>query len=372
MKLVYPKFKYAFMEDNNIWFVPFGVNAVFRVDIKKQCTFFVTMITIESYKNNSFGGIMKEGDKLFLIPASWDEFLIYDLLEKSFTRIRCECEGTFKFGGYVCDEKNIYFIGQEHALIAKYHIKKGEMQFIDEFKKEKVCKTDSNNVLWSRGTACLSNGSLLIPNIHNSYVLDYDVKNDKYCLHSFIDVKDGFSDILYVESAYWLTPREGNKILCWKREENQMCVVDGGSEFKATGYMHAFVWSRNNNIIIIDFSNLDAFLVDTKKMKISPLDINKNMNLQRKAEQSMVVRWVDIQGNNIYINAINNDELLVYDLISGKVNDLNIELEQQSRMLYIDALKKVRGCFAETLPYISLSALLDYSEWIVPLNRNED
>lgn len=351
------------MENEMIWFVALNINAVFRLDVNKQCVFFVTLIPVKNYNDRFFGNIIKRGNKLFLVPFSCDEILVYDINEADFTRIDCKLKGGLKFGGWLCDEASIYLIGRENPLIAKYDIQSNDLRYIDQFKNEEVCAKTTKAGIWSRGTACICEDSILIPNYNNSCILDYRLNADTYVFRDMGMEKSGFGDIVRVNDICWLIPVSGECVVCWNPKDNQMDYVGGGSGFKATGYMHAYIW--NNNIVIVDFYNLDTYIIDTEKRIIESFNLRDKLSVQVDEKKQLAVRWAELHDSKLYLNLEDRNALIQYDFEADCISEISMDLEQQSQMIYMDEIKRERGCFTEKIPFVSLTALCDYSDWMM-------
>lgn len=355
MKYTYPKFLVACMENNKIWFVPFHINAVFELDIEKENVKFLTMLPLCNYNNSTLGAIIKEEDKLFFVPASGNEFLIYDLGSGNFSEILYGSDEKYKFHSGICCNETIYFIGQENALIAKYDLKDRQFKLIRDFQKEAVCKKNPQSSYWSRGNACVNDMKLLIPNIHNSFILLYNMDTDTYLLHDLRVSESGFSDILYADNLYWLLPRTGDNVYWWSFEDDCVQAVKKECDFTATGYMHAFVVGQNK-IVIIDFLNLNTYLINTVEKSICKFDLDKKLGIELNDDGVIIVRWIGVVGTKIYVNMSYEDYLVEYDFATSAVKRIRMELNEQSRLIYIDMVKREKGIFTEKMPYLSISS----------------
>ena len=359
MKYKYPKFKFACIENEEIWFVPFGVNAIFKLDIRKEKVYFVTLIPVKKYTDISFGGLYKKNEKLFLMPASWNEFLIYDINKNEFKRIECEYEGRLKFQNCLSEGDDIYFIGEEYALIAKYNIKNEEMHYIDNFKEEDVCKKKEDSFVWSRGIACMTETSILIPNSQNNYILEYNLKRNTYSFRKVEKEGEGFSDIIQVKSEYWLLPRKGKEIIKWKEDENKLHILKIGDVFEFTEYTHMFAVS-DAKIFIIDYISLEAFILDVDSNEIFFLELKDRVRTQLKDRSDIAVRWSNVHETKIYINFVDSDCVIEYDVLLDRFRNIAMELDFECQKEYVEILQLEKEVLSDRMPYISIPFLLNY------------
>lgn len=357
MKDHYPKFRIGCMEGGKIWFVPYTAGAVFELDIKSESVNFLSMLPVKKYVNLTEGTMLKHENKIYLAPCMGEEFLIYDIRENQFTKIQCERGGTYKFHSGFYRNKNIYFIGQEQALIARYDLEKERVYYIDEFQKEPACKRDSGSINWSKGGACINGVNVLIPNVINSCVLSYNVQENSYNVRDFEIHSKSICAITYANHACWLFPESGNTILRWDLKNDTVRHIRVGNGFALTAFMHSYIW--NGNIILIDHQFLDVYFWDTERETMKYLPVKEKLKIEPLAK-GLTVRWSYIWDSKIYLNIIQKDFLVEYDLASDMVKEISMNLSKESQTRYIEEFQKMKGReVPDTIPYISVISLLE-------------
>lgn len=357
MRDYYPKFRIGCMEDGKIWFVPYAVGAVFELNIKSESVNFLSMLPVKKYASFTEGAMLKHGGKIYFAPCMGEDFLIYDISKNQFTKLQCKKGGTYKFQSGFYQNQNIYFIGQEQALIARCDLEKERICYIDAFQKEPACKINSENVYWSKGGACINDMHLLVPNVVNPCILDYNIQENNYVLRNF-DINNGFfCSIAYANHAYWLFPKKENMILHWDIANNIVRHIKTKKRFTATTFMHPYVW--NENIIIIDHQFLDVYFLDTEEELIRNLPVKEKLQIE-SAATGLTVRWSYIWDSKIYLNIMQRDPLIEYNLETGAVREIDMNMPKESRTRYLDEFQKMRGReFPDKIPYIPVMSLLE-------------
>ena len=89
----------------------------------------------------------------------------------------------------------------------------------------------------------------------------------------------------------------------------------------------------------------------------------------RNGDKTTRVRWAQCCDGKLYLNLLDVDQLLEYDVESERLRLLELELENKSK--YFQMLQREYGFITETMPYGSIAAVIDSIETNEAISRGE-
>lgn len=216
----------------NIWFVPFGYNYLCCYNLKRKTMEKAIRLPVENNRPVLYGGIVKSGSKMILIPLDADSAIMYNMADGKVTEFLSGVIREDNYRAYCVENDNVWMIPWirrnndiQDVFIQKVNLYNGETKFLEAFPKNTTPK--------DRGGMWLFNGNCVC--VENNLYLGY-----RNCIIK-IDLSNGSRKAYIVggEKAIFTT-------MCMI-DDDQLCMMDL--------YGNAIVWNRTTGKPVMEIKN---------------------------------------------------------------------------------------------------------------------
>lgn len=233
--LSYGKNAYAsdfVIDKDNIWFVPFGYDYLCCYDLKRKTMEKAIRLPVANNKPVLYGGIVKSGSRMILIPLDADSVIIYNMADGKVTEFLSGGIREDNYRAYCVENDNVWMIPWirrsndiQDAFIQKMNLYNGEIKFLEAFPKNTTPK--------DRGERWLFNGNCVC--VENSLYIGY-----RNCIIK-IDLYSGDREAYIVggEKTIYTT-------MCMIND-NQLCMIDV--------YGNVIIWNRMSEKLVTEIKN---------------------------------------------------------------------------------------------------------------------
>lgn len=209
-------------------------------------------------------------------------------------------------------DKKIYMMPALYPAIVVYDTQSGLMSYIDDWVDSIENIGRENERAYFRRTRLIGD-VIYAPLCRTNRVLKYFIKEDRWELAVVSEGDQGYSDICFDGTDFWLSSRMGNYVTCWNEQTGQCRKIDGvwsdSTYFSQIEYYDGKVWvlpKEGNNIGVVRDESISAFL---------SIQANKLYSM-RLFEDSMYVSAdsgcvYEIQGKDVNMHFVRFDQGLI-------------------------------------------------------------
>jgi hypothetical protein len=257
------QFRLAFqdcvIDGDDMYFSALNINALFKMNLK---THEVELLgwppVMMGYTTNTFLGISKIDDRLFLTPWQASAIVSYDLSDKSFVVHEFKDAGIWKsrLMNVIEREDELFFIPSNYASIIGLNKQNQKFHYYKDWRKG----LPGNDVLYfASGAGVLRDNNILIPCHNPEGIIEFNCTTGRSRLHNQFP---GCRSIVADGDYYWVT---GKTPIIWKWNYDTGEIIamtdfpqeldlgaDGGFHFavKAGDYLVVFPINGNKTLKI--------------------------------------------------------------------------------------------------------------------------
>jgi hypothetical protein len=309
-------FENVCMVGDNIYFFSYEVNALFMIDMAANSCEYIGSLKKYDNKIRLFGDLVYANGKLILVPTSADDFVIYNLEEKTekYIPIR-ECIREYytecKFFAAIPLGADIYFIGCHYPAIVKLNLITEEVTYYTDWLEEIGEKEQA----FFRHDYCIENDTILLACSWTNKVMAFDVKNEKCSFFEVGSKERKYAGITYDGEYYWLTPFQDNIIVRWNRKSRnyEEIVIQDGQKPTQEGLSYAQSFMIGQYIIILPLYAFPVCIIDAKTGTVKTID-------PKWVVKKSYIPIAPIKGGFVY-----KDSLYVINSLDGKVYFLDVD-----------------------------------------------
>lgn len=356
-------------DDENIWLPASDFNALFKIDKKKE-TLELEGFFNESAKRHSYREIINYKEKLFLIPWSVKDIMIYDKKKHKFKGIEVNyVREASKFGTAIQYRNYIYLFPMSADCIIKFNMETEQYTFLDECYEEVVKEVENpENTIFLCG--CKNHNNAWVGFYNESKVLHLNLQTEKWEILNLSYLEQaGFIDIAVYEDKLLLLTVTGKLYILnivnkkfqmiWKMEKEV-----GNREFLS--YLRFVVYGEK--IFLFSQYGDDIIIVNIKQEKIigkiSYYDTIKLINVKDDL-MSGLCNYV-VNKNILYLLFHRSEEIIKIDLDKNKiVNTIQLfmpKMEKQDSMTdnyYTEQIPVWRKDYANMIGSYALEEFVD-------------
>ncbi len=339
------KINMACLEQGKLWFVPYNTRSLYALDLASGGLMYYTSITVPRYASDLFKAMIKIGDCIILAPYAGNCFYFYHLQGKNFKIVELNKNRTYDFSYGYQYQNCAYFTGTQ-PVIAKVNPETYSIELFDIVLNDKA-----SNGIWSRGKAWIHNGKLILPNAISSNIYYWDIctKEGEFKKIDLIDRP--LSDLVITDAGVYGLPRSGKLVYVPKRRCGTTAGFETG-QVELDGYFHLFC--AKNDTIIINYLNGDIYVLDVEKTVFRKVEgILPDAHFDGKV---MRIRWVELENSVLYLNTMDSDNLVSWDLKTNLCSEISIRLLNSDQ--YIRQTVNVEGIVYENKLCADLNTFL--------------
>ena len=197
-----------YIENENIWFVPFWYNRLCKFDLKKGKISFDKKILCPNEIEGLYSNLFKVENSIILVPENANEICIYDLEEERFTAISLSerRQSNDKFNVSVRYGNVIYMFPGRYSVICKVDISNKEVTYLSDEFIDQQCHNNCDLFRWSHYVK--GNMVYLLKNGSNC-IFKFDMSAEKSELIPIGDADENYQTIngdengnLYLSNLY--------------------------------------------------------------------------------------------------------------------------------------------------------------------------
>lgn len=279
-----------YVDGDDIWFIHGKMNVLMRYNISESYTYVIDRIPNENlFQERAYIGIYKWKNKLFMIPSSARDIVLYNITEKRFERISIpnieEYEGKGLFYNIYAEKRYLYGIPFLYEAIIKLDMENNSIEYIH---------IKGMNKSYINGTTRVGDELIAIYAYTNQAVF-FDIKTGNMSLKSLGEVERKYTDIGHI----------GNKLYLF--DEYSGCIIQKSMEGQKEE--EEFCKYSNKNVRI--FSALSDFLildsVESNGMEL----INKEKEVVFQTQNMQKLKIESLY--SIYCSGIESNNSLISD-----------------------------------------------------------
>lgn len=297
---------------NDLWVPHMNYNSLFRIDLS-NLKIEENIRIPECGRNREvlFGNVYSYEQRLLLVPYTADNFVWYDIRDKSFSVVHYEASTNIKnFCAITVDDDIFLFafcMGNQNIRI---DMKRQKIQSfdIDKSKLKELIHIPYDFVWGNKGTYA-NNKCWLVLRQSNGIVSI----SKEGAINYFPVVADGkgFREIIYDGENFWLIPQIGTEILCWNESEGvKRRYCEDTNQYKGCAY-EGIVYSENTIWIIPSCARyilkISKKLDEITKIQI-PIEINED------GKGMIIFSGYQCIGNHIYLFPFGISSLVEFDI----------------------------------------------------------
>lgn len=208
----------AHFEENDMWFVSSGIDALCKINLYKGNINIVKEISNKIFSTNmpQYCDVKKIDNKIYILPLLSSDLCIYDLETHELKKIIIPETEFENFDRMIHYKEYLFMKPKKYNAILQYNINNGEVIYhkkcIEEFYEN---SEDKSMFLW--GVSVREN-LLLMASAMNNKVLEFNMDTGESKVHTVGSEGMTYFAMEYDGKDYWLIPEEGNSIVRWNYE----------------------------------------------------------------------------------------------------------------------------------------------------------
>lgn len=323
-----------YVDGNDVWFVHGKMNILMRYNINEDYTYIADKIPEEPFfKENSFRGIYKWKNKIFLIPCWAREIAIYDTLNKKFAKISLQHIGKYYQKILFCKayafDNYLYCIPYCYEAIIKINMDSLELQYIDITKvlgiQEKIYINDAIKIE--------DEVAAVIPDTDK--ILLFDLKTDNLRIFSEESGRQythltGLNDEFYIYDKKENVITKRHKDFTGK-EKNVISVIFKNVILSNFGSRYILLDSNyDGRMMVIDEEGTIIYQNDTKDILKKSLDYTYYEGVISEQNEISGTYYFNMSDNKLYEfdNGRVNHQFKFF-LTSNELQKIKLLLENQ-------------------------------------------
>lgn len=262
------------VDEDDVWFVHGKMNALMRYNMIENYTYIIgTIPNEEMFQESLYKGIYKWRTKIFLIPCWAREIAVYDILNRTFTKIALkETEAYVNktlFQKIYVRDGCLYCIPYYYKAYLKIDMYSLNIEYFDISKEIEAQGISMSNV-------CLNDSTVVGDEIisvlaYSNVILCYQMQTDMVSVKRLGLMKHKFTNITNLGQMLYLFDWEAHSIIKIQKEdysvEEEICVLPYGG-IKIRGINSEFLLIDpidDESIQVIDAEGKPVFKFDERK-----------------------------------------------------------------------------------------------------------
>ena len=256
-------------------------NLIFTVDKnEKKIELFATLPEYKAY-DSCIGGIKAYGDFLIILTLNGNYNWIIN--QKTGEKI-CIYKGEEYYEsqpGFTQAYKYnnlIYMIGAGYAAIICVNMDDYSVRYITAPYKECEIRGKNKNDAYFKHQGVVVDDKMYLASMRDNYVLEFNLKNEKYKWIKVGSEENRYSGIIYDEGVFWMAPRLNTGIVRWEKGGIEEIVLPDGFESKDAFFFG--IGRCGKDIILPNMKEKRSIRIDSmtrEKEEISECYIFMNM-----------------------------------------------------------------------------------------------
>ena len=246
--------------EGKLWLTAMFCNALFEVDRNTHKIYFAGKVEGQTKWSGAYSNLTSIGEQLFLSPNFADCPVAYHIKKQQFEVLSQSLEEKLRCWKVVSYKNKVFYLPAVNNSIIEYDIIKKQWKYhtqcIQEFSRKFV---NQELVTWSYAK---TNETLWITAAYTNCVLQFNMDNGFYRIHSIGEETNGYSGIVADKEGLWLAEVHTGKIIKWSRYKEMVQIYDMPKEFyywqqfNGRSFVHSYLLDLGEWVISIPgFSN---------------------------------------------------------------------------------------------------------------------
>lgn len=323
--------------NDGIWFIHWGMPALFKYSFLKKDIVMVKKIPNISYKiaGSCFKSIVEISDKLFMVPCRASSIVIYDEKKDQFQSIELKrpVEIMFCKGFLVRDE--LYCVPYYYDWFVRLNVKTLKIEYISTWKEKIGLEKNSFNI----DATCMYKDNILGVIPFTNIILSFNTKNCNIKIQKI----QGLSNITGICST-------NNKVFVYDGDSLEVCVLDNSlkrvSRKKHIEMKNVYLQALPNGKIVADGIDVSRQIIFDENICFEYMTSHKCYKRKFMKSPYCVSCWSEIISNKVHV-MYENDEIEVYD--NNKCDNYIIAMSEKSKEIICKELMTELGFYENVL-----------------------
>lgn len=207
-------FNSMYINKNNIYFVASCYNMLCKYDLNKM-----EISCLKQFKRSPFadGLLINNGEKLIFPQINQNEVLEYSIKKRKIDRL-FTVDSPMNYGNFcnvVNYKESMFFIPYRYPAIIQYNRNTKKTIYFKECMTEILQYNNSGKKSEIFIGHTVRDNKLLLPLVQANKVLEFNMDNGEYIIHTLSEAYGGHRDIIQDGDCYWLIPWEIGPIIKW-------------------------------------------------------------------------------------------------------------------------------------------------------------
>lgn len=335
-------FENACVVGDNIYFFSYEVNGLFKIDMKKEECKYIDSLKKYDNKIRLFGDLIYVNGKIILAPMLADDFVIYDLEERTAKYIPVEkCDKNYcsecKFFAVIHHGIDVYFIGCHYPAIVKLNLLTEKVVYYTDWLKNVI----GEGYAFFRRDYHIENEKILLACSWTNQILSFDMKSGECAFLEIGSKKRKYAGIISSGKNYWLTPLCDNIVVKWDSINSNYneIAIQKDVNFVQRGLSYAQGFVIDDYIVILPLYDYPICVINTKTEKIKTIFLEQMV--KKRTEVIAPIRGGFVYKKNLYIVNSFDSKLYALDLDKMRFNEMRCDISKAYKEFF--ANKNIRS-----------------------------
>lgn len=222
-------------QNNEAWFTSYRMNGLFKMDINSGKIELLDRVEGQANYHNSYQYLSKDNNEIYLSPEKANNPVFYSVKMKKFKKIlpkdhvkEMNCQKI------VCYDKKVFYLPKKNGKILEYDIEsniwKNHIAPIEKLMgKTKPIVRET----WDYSS---DNEKLWISAEYTNRILEFNMEDSSYRIHTIGDEKNGYSGIVIDNEYLWLAEVHSGEIIRWNKYTQEFISLYMPEEFGCWKY----------------------------------------------------------------------------------------------------------------------------------------
>ncbi|SCY98210.1 hypothetical protein SAMN05720606_11496 [Paenibacillus polysaccharolyticus] len=291
-----------------------------------------------------YHSIHQSGNKLYFSPHSAGAIAVYDITESAFDYIDLPAPKDInynvhsKFSKMIECESSLYFIPLHYPGIVKLNMEDHSTEIIDDWvdSAKAICLSELG--YFTSGVYDEERGSLLLAFMNADAIMDVNIRTKNTNINILGNGKYGYSDIILINSDYWLLSIESSLVVKFNIDECTRVEYrlnlegvnsDGFYPFQKLVYLNEFLYLvpvETERMVKFDIVNQSFSYVND----FCPESLSKDEDMISENAHAGYYYVSSRATDDIYVTEKNSNRFIQFNPTTGAMREESITLSNDS------------------------------------------
>lgn len=207
--------------DNDFWFTAGDRNCLCKCDNVGKI---LEIYEIPNEKKDGcrlYNSIIYKDGKLYLIPFNAKEIAVFDILNKTFKKIKFENSKDMNFSNGYIYKDSVYMVPVRYNAILELNTSANEITYHKEIVEDMIkLQTDKKELISYNGNL-LDNNILYVAMSSNNHVFEMNLDTNEYKINKVGNIDDNYWCMAGKDGKFVLGVKTGNNLVLWNKNTNK-------------------------------------------------------------------------------------------------------------------------------------------------------